>query len=522
MSNKWGIKSEIQKITIVTILLYMASPVLAFENSEVGFLKLTEINASNLSVLPESVYVESKNGGVCNVAVLYNSSLHSIDYVKGSGQLGELYIGGLSPVTECDLSMDVGIDRSNPNSQFYFYTPTAYLMFQLDSSSNYKIYSLWTSDSGVVKASSFTVPSSAVTNNKIHISIRNYESNRTNVVKYNDSLYLVTPYRTFSSRSLPYPVMYPSTLFGEAYVPSGTITFHLYNLTQSIPRRVITPYGDKCMGFGLDYPRRAYVQNGTALMHTHGQTGTVWADVNYMDNDTVAFTKSLLDDGWELGIHFGPSLSASNTTTAYAIIDNETAIITAAYGRPPTSWCSLANNDNVTHASYAYSRHGMYWRNDVSGIGWISNVRNIHNGTYNWWSVTSTHGAIFPTFTHHIDITPAIRYSLDADKFKSFSDSYASKNIKMCGFTEYYKRGIAQNETLINISESDSSHLKFTVDTNGYSCNVNVLTGFSSPKVYRDGHEIPSKMFDGGIAFFVQEDAEYVVSSSETATTTGS
>jgi hypothetical protein len=507
------LKKIIMTIFLFSLLIPSAS---AIENSFTGYLKLNEINASNISTLPESWYVASKNieeFKECNVTILYNNKLHSIDYVKEAGQSGELYIGGLYPVIECNLSVELGIDQDNPRSEFYFYTPTAYVIIQRDVSSSYKVGSLWTDDSGVSHSSSFTIPSHEVINNRIHINIQNYESNRTNVVKYNEDLFVASPYRTFSERSLPYHILYPTLLFGEAYVPSGSINVHIYSLTQEIPRHIVTSYGDnKTIGFGLDYPTTSHNKNGVAYMHSNGQVGTVWADVDYNDDDTTAFIKSLLNNGWELGIHFSKPLSAYDKDTAYAIIDNETAIITTRYGRTPTSWCSFQNRDNVTHAVYAYQHHGMYWRNGASGVEWITNIGTLSNVTYDWWDAALNHSATTPVFTHRTDESQEVLYSIDPIKFRSFSDNCKNKKINVCGFVEYYKKGLAQNETNINISEFNATHLKFTLITNGYPCNVNVFTGFVSPEVYKNGSEIPSETVDGGITFKADGNAVYNVS----------
>ena len=83
------------------------------------------------------------------------------------------------------------------------------------------------------------------------------------------------------------------------------------------------------------------------MLRGKGQVGTVWADVGYVDSDTVTYQKMLLSQGWELGIHYSERLTEIPQDRALALMDSEYATIKSLYGTGPTSFCSLGDNDNI-------------------------------------------------------------------------------------------------------------------------------------------------------------------------------
>ncbi|RPJ76128.1 MAG: hypothetical protein EHM20_07900, partial [Alphaproteobacteria bacterium] len=96
-----------------TILIIFASSAIAgaAENIDVGQLKIYDLNASNLSSVPEGIYAATSKtvNAECNTSVTYNNTLHSFDFTKTSKNIGELYIGKLYPMTDGDIAIDLGI-----------------------------------------------------------------------------------------------------------------------------------------------------------------------------------------------------------------------------------------------------------------------------------------------------------------------------------------------------------------------------------------------------------------------------
>ena len=505
------------KLATITVSSAITGPA---ENIDVGQLKIYELNASTFSNVPEGIYAaEARTDvSVCNTSVTYNNTLHSFDFVKTKTNYGELYIGKLSPMTDGDIAIDLGLDTSSTWSELYIYSSVSYLIIRHLDNGGYKVVSAWKNDTGsLISTQAFTVPASAITNNHIKIHTTSYNDNRTNVVWFNDTLRTSSPYRSKAVRALNYPVMIQPILFGEVYLSDSAenMTVHIYSVEQTIPRKTVTVYPiNNKMGVGIDGPELKYTQNGTAHMSANGQVGTVWAG---NDDDQypvdVAYGKSLLASGWELGIHFSTPLNSLSLDNSYKLIDDEVAAVTAIYGQAPTSWCSQSDADNESHALYCYQQHGMIWRNGPSGVSLVSNVGNLDNDTWKWWNATASNGVVYPTYTHQIDVTSplTIKYSIDAEKFIAFSDKYHSHGVNLVGFTEYYKNGISQNTSSVTINEEDAKHMNFTIATTGTdSKNISVYTAIESPIVYKNGVVVASTKTADGVEF-LGANGEYTI-----------
>ena len=446
--------------------------------------------------------------------------MKSIDYLRTYADKGELYIGGLYPCTDCNLTIDLGIDRSWQSSEFTLHNSVTFINIQRRGDNTYRVISIWTNDTGNQQSSMFDISPPLITNNRIKLNLLSYNANRTNIIKFSDNLQMSTPYEKISSRNLPYPVLIQPTLQCEMVVSnhdgnSGWERVHIYNITQTIDRQTVTAYSTKNQtGFGLDAPVLSKDTNGTTYMQGKGQEGTVWAYVKSIDPATVAYQKMLLSQGWELGIYFSQELANLPLQQAQALMDSEYSNISSTFGQPPTSFCCLRNNDNISHAIYAYQQYGMFWRNGPSGISWITNVGNLANSTWGWWDSASLNNVVYPSFTRELDPEPAIISSIDYNKFTTFSNRYYNAGINLVGFTEYYKRGIAQNTTTINLEESNVNHIKFIPTTNGYPCVINVKTSMAKPQVYANGVAITFTQTSDGVVFTANNSTEYVVASS--------
>ena len=485
-------------------------------NGRIGDLTLTDIRGNTLSDVPNSVFAAAKGTAVvCNVSVGFNSSLQCIDYTKTYGQLGEIYFTKFNPAVETNYSFDLGLDGSNQNNQFYLYTALSFIELQKYSDGHYVLFSPWTADNGTVMSPSVTIPASGIVSNQIHLSIENNDTTRYNTVTANGYI-LTTPYRLQLSRDLPYSTVVTPVLFGESYISDvgGYLDTHIYNVTQTIRRNTITTYAPtNYQAFGLDWQCTNDAQNGTNYMANNKQVGTIWQDPSYTDAGHTNFTNSLLASGWEPGIHFSQSLTTLTEAQAEAVIDNNMTLYYNLYGVYPTSWCSLANSDNVTQAIYVYNKYGALWRNGNSGVTWINNVGNLENGTYPcFWLDFINHGATYPMFTHQTDyaIAPS-SFSIDWDKFKTFSDGYKSNNVNIVGFAQYYNMSLSQKHAVIS-NVSNTGSLTLTVNSNTYPINVNVKTTIFPAKVFKNNSYVNSIATSDGVQF-IATNGVYTISS---------
>jgi hypothetical protein len=148
-------------------------------------------------------------------------------------------------------------------------------------------------------------------------------------------------------------------------------------------------------------------------------------------------------------------------------------------GRKPTSWCSMRNRDNITHAIYAYENLGMLWRNGDSGIHAEKDVGNLDDDTWEWWEPVSGAGMVYPAFTHELDLEPAIKYSISSSKFRNWVDNYNSNNASIVSFYEYSQINRNTYEASFDILQHTESSVIFNARTNGSDAlvNVNIRSG---------------------------------------------
>ncbi|MDD3138652.1 MAG: hypothetical protein PHX08_06745, partial [Lachnospiraceae bacterium] len=485
------------------------------DNSE-GELQLWTFDASKVSAVPDNVYTASKDIPYkSNVSLTYNSELGSIDSTCLHGDSGETYFTGAYPTVNENLTFTMGVDSSSPWSYGYLRTSVAYIGVRHASDGSYEIESYWTSDKGNLLNSSFQIPATSVVNNRVTVSIHSYDSNRTNVITAGPGLYVTTPYRTETTRKLPYTNVIQPLIFLDCYASGtdGWVNVHLYNITQSIPRNIITPYArNDIMGFGLDYPNTTNNQKGTDLLISQGQTATVYLSGTNLDrSEDVAYDKSLFANGFEEGIHFYPGLATESLEQAKNTIDTQMEAAETTFGSTPASWSSSENKDNVTHAIYAYNKYGTLYRNGMMGTGYISNIDTLTSATWAWWSEGSEHGAVCPCFTHQTDNSPAIPYSIDLDLFKTFVTNLNSKGINLVSFSKWYYSSMAQTATT-NILQSDANTMKFQLKTSGgYPVNMNVQTVISPSKLDCNGVLIPFKQTSDGIQFTSVGNGTYTI-----------
>jgi PKD repeat protein len=201
-------------------------------------------------------------------------------------------------------------------------------------------------------------------------------------------------------------------------------------------------------------------------------------------------------------------------------MDSEYATVTARYGQAPTSWCSYANSDNITHAVYAYQKYGLLWRNGPSGVHLVDMVGNIYNTTWSWWSRASANAVVYPVFTHRTDLDSQLTntHSIDYSKFTKWVNNYHDTSVRVTGFKQYYLNGLAQDTASVNLIESDNSHVKFTATLNGYPFITNVKTTFPVKSVLRGNTLIPFTRNNDGATFTVSANGVYVASSNISTT----
>ena len=286
------------------------------------------------------------------------------------------------------------------------------------------------------------------------------------------------------------------------------------SIAQTVPAyQYVTPISDpRIIPYGLDGPHPLdTVEDGIELLMQHGGRGTIWADVRFVNDDNIDYLRQLIAQGWELGIHYSTRLANKPMEQAIQIMESEYQQITELFGQSPTSWCSQANNDNVTHANYAYANLGMVWRNGAVGVHSQANVGNLDDANWPWWANASAAGMVYPTFTHQTDPDPAITNSISYSKFEQWLDNYAAAGVSIVPYYDYWT--LAQNTYHTQVSDlmvDDGKALSFTIDNIGGRSRLFVAAPWTEKVLDGDGNEVPFEAVDDGIIIEV-EAGEYQV-----------
>lgn len=512
-----GFIMKFKNIIIVCFILsifFLSVPCLAFDNPSQGQLKIYNLDLSN--GMQNNIFkFQRTDGGINNSIVEYNSSTKSADITYTTANNGgQMYVGGYYPATTQNLTFEIGIDRDDWNGNANIITPTAYItIFKTNTipATGYRRYILHLY---ALNGSNIQIIDNNGTEKSDNFSLINYDENRTVELKTQSGSIYYPYYSDTNGVNLPYPAAITPLLYIYPYQSiSNYTTVKLYKMEQYIPRKSITAYSvNNIQSFGLDGPHDiSTIQNGIDLMTSHGQRGTIWADVGFLTNGREAYIKSLMSQGWELGIHFNKSLSTQSYTDATNEIDTEMEFMKSMFGEYPKTWCSLQNGDNVSHANYIYEKYGAYWRNGYSGDYFLANLATLNTISSGFWYNAITGGVIYPVMSHELDISPAPTFATEPELFSAFSNGYNNSNIKIESFYTYYKNAIAQNETAINITTSDENATVFNVTTYGKWCSLNMIDNYgSTAKVYLHNSSVDADVTDNNISFIASNGTYYI------------
>jgi len=347
--------------------------------------------------------------------------------------------------------------------------------------------------------------------------------NKTNTICAKDGSSIVTPFYSFERQRLPYVdfsngyIKFTAFIMGE-----GTyMSVNIHRMYQKADRKLITPIGNnKIIPLGLDGPHaRNTTEKGISYLKSKNNKGTIWFDKDYLEryNETdLEYLRDLVaNDSWDVGVHYSKELNSLSPEQAFKVMDEEYSYVYEKIGRKPTSWCSMRNRDNLTHAIYAYEKLGMLWRNGDSGINAEKGVGNLDDDTWEWWEQASRAGMVYPVFTHELDQEPAIKYSISCSKLSNWVDNYCSNNVSIVSFYEYSQVNRNTYDAYFDALEYNESLIKFDAHTNGVKSfvNVNVTAGNHTQVYDRTLNESLNytREQDKSITFWVENNHTYSV-----------
>ncbi|KKG12780.1 hypothetical protein EO98_17225 [Methanosarcina sp. 2.H.T.1A.6] len=417
------------------------------------------------------------------------TSVPIIHYLEEPRQAGALYICNLTPMVKCayEISMDINADDSQ--SFVELDSPGSRLIIR-ESEGQTILKSYYRDSSGETKYEKVILgDASEKTNFKIIFD----GYNKTNTIYVQDGNSIVTPFYNLDRQKLPYIdfssgyIKFTAFILGE-----GTyLDVDIYDINQTTERKLVTAIGNsKMIPFGLDGPLPMNTTGeGIDYLNSKGYRGTMWFDKGMFEksNDTyVEYLRSLVvNDSWEVGIHYTKELNSLPLEEAYRVMDEEYLYVSEKVGQKPTSWCCLRNRDNLTHAIYAYENLGMTWRNGDAAIHAERDVGNLYDDTWEWWEPASRAGMSYPVFSHQLDVEPAIKYSISRSKFQNWVDNYESNNMTVVSFYEYNQISRNTYDASFENLQYNEKLVAFDAHTNGASALVNVnITAGNDTQVY--------------------------------------
>ncbi len=491
--------------------------------TEENMIVLFHQNYLEVDTIPNNIFTALlTREKISTVSLDYDAIVNAIDITTEKGENGEVYIAGLYPQPNSTYHIKCAYNTDHPDSVANIRVGNVWLGIQRRSNEDLVMVGYFYGINGL-EYKTLTIDSGI--GDIFEIEIITDDKNKSAVIKCDQTASMELPFWDKDARNLTYPV--PPSNFIRIYhwvPPDATYSsLAIYEVTQQTNRWFITPIAPpNLQPFGLDGPHPLYtVRSGIEYLNNCSFSGTLWLDVDgeWRTNETV---RTLLRDlvkneDWDVGIHFSQRLNDIPLYKATALMQAEYDYVEEKFGYAPSSWCSLQNADNITHAIWAYENLGMIWRNGNSGVDALPNVGNLDNATWSWWNDSLKSGIIHPTFTHRTDIELAIPYSIDFSKFIEWVNSYKSINYEVVGFYQWWEiNNNAYTAHFDNIYTDDDS-CRFTAYTNGEKTYVNVdLPAQTHTKVVDQsvGEIKWTENTDGSISFYVQDGHTYTITSS--------
>ena len=495
----------IGKIENTTTLDYIYLTIYGEEKSEI----LLENTSKELE------YTTTRNSPLIPYSLLSDIG---INYVEERTKKGSLYICNLTPMFKCTYEISMGVSTDDKQSYVELDSPGSKLIIhKIDSNTILKSY--FQTDSSSLKSKTITISNA----DKSHFKIIFDGENKTNTIVAENGCYIITPFYDLYRQKLPYIDFSNGYIKFVSFIKGkGTyLDVNFSSINQKADRKCITPIGDsKTIAFGLDgpYPRNL-TEQGINYLNSKGDRGTIWFDVGIIaecNQTDLEYLRNLVtNDSWEVGIHFSKELNSLPLDEAYKTIDQEYEYVYEKIGKKPTSWCSLRNRDNITHAIYAYNKLGMYWRNGDSGVEAEEMVGNLYDDTWLWWEPASHAGMTHPVFTHQTDKDPTIKYSISPSMFKTWVDTYYSNNVSIVPFYDYSLISRNTHDAYFDNISSNESFITFNAHTNGIKSLINVNTNAGNNTQVYDNTSDKYLDFkdetDKSITFWVENNHAYNV-----------
>ena len=417
------------------------------------------------------------------------ASLPVVHYQGQPRQTGSLYICRLTPMVKSTYQISMDIKTDDTHSFVELNSPGSKMVIQ-EINNRVVLKSYFENSSGDIGYEAIFLGNTA---EKLDFEITFDGCSKTNTISTKDGKSIVTGFYNFERQRLPY------TDFSNGYLKFTSILaakgrymdVNIYSIAQRADRKLVTAVGShKLVPFGIDGPHvRNTTEQGIRYLNSKNNRGTIWFDIDLLEqysNSDLEYLRSLVfNNFWDTGVHYSKELNSLPSEQAYKVMDEGYSYVYEKIGQKPTSWCSLRNRDNITHAIYAYENLGMFWRNGDSGIHAEKFIGNLDDDTWEWWEPASRTGMVYPAFTHELDQDPAIKYSISRSKFMNWVDNYNSNGASIVSFYEYGQINRNACEASFDVLQHTERSVIFNTHTNGSYAVANVdIRAERGTKVY--------------------------------------
>lgn len=450
------------------------------------------------------------------------ASFPVVHYQGQTRQTGSLYICRLAPMVKSTYQISMDINTDDAHSFVELNSPGSKMVIQ-EINNKVVLKSYFENFSGDIGSEAIFLGNAA---EKLDFKITFDGYSKTNTISTKDGKSIVTSFYNFERQRLPY------TDFSNGYLKFTSVLaakgrymdVNIYSINQRADRKLVTAVGShKLIPFGIDGPHvRNTTEQGIRYLNSKNNRGTIWFDIELLEqcsNSDLEYLRSLVfNNFWDTGVHYSKELNSLPSEQAYKVMNEGYSYVYEKIGQKPTSWCSLRNRDNITHAIYAYENLGMFWRNGDSGIHAEKIIGNLDDDTWEWWEPASKTGMVYPAFTHELDQEPAMKYSISRSKFMNWVDNYNSNGASIVSFYEYGQINRNTCEASFDVVEYTGSSILFNAHTNGSDALVNVnLMAEKGARVYDNtsdkslGYRIEQ---DNSITFRVENNHTYYIEQS--------
>lgn len=462
-----------------------------FPREDDGMLTLFDQDYSQMNAVPDNIVTAllTQSPFIANITLSYNDTKSAVQVNANKSQVGQARVIGLTPALNSTYNLDFSWAISQSTwAGFSFYVFVAGVKLSIYSSSSGTADYLRGEyiNSAKAVAFAFTWNLGGLAGNRYNITVISDAEQRTAWVSCGGN---TAALQWFGVTSEPGYGAWLNDSHQYVFIPSNVIfsitvggttgdytRIFLHRIEQLVSKtdEVVVIGSNLHQAIGFDGPHEPpTVIEGFELLKEAGATPTIFADVDCLANATwVAYLRDLIDNySWELGIHYSEELAKMALEDAYDMMDSETATITGVFGRPPLAFCSFANRENWTHATYAMDNLNQIWRsyrmpNFVMGVCGMTNV------TWSYYYDVAIAGyGTHPFYTHEVDIEPSMS-AVDRSLFRLWLNASTGTDLKIVGYRDWYEIQANQGDAVVSNIIFGQASASFELTTNGYPAMV--------------------------------------------------